>query len=408
MIKKYLKSFTVIFYSILFVLNCGAVFAHSQYDKYHADVKAGIEKAFNMEISHANDYLQKAVELDPENPTGYAFLAMINLFAYDMSYNENEAENRQDSLLNYVNETIIRGEKKISENPKDSNAYLAMAIARTVRLNWYIRKKKESIHLAHETSVTWDSIKKAQEYNPQNYDTYFLTGLFRYHIDHFPGLPRFFASLLITSGDRQKGLQEIKLASQKGDLLKLPALLELFSVYSNFEKQPTRALSIISKFKKDFPDNYNFYFALANVHSDLHRFDDAFNIAGEIENNIRSGISPFIPQLQPRYDQLMGRIFLTAGNYTKAEEYLQKALKDKTRFNARVRAWAYVRLGMISDARKEREKAENYYSKVKEIKEGEGVARIEARKYLKNPYVPPIQEAEKPAAAPNGNGIKKN
>lgn len=404
MIKKYLKSAIFIFCSIVFLINSGAAFAQSQSGRYHAYVKAGIEKAFNMEISHANDYLQKAVKLNPENPTGYAFLAIINLLAYDMSFDENEAKSHQDSLLHYVNETIKRGEKKIAENPQDSKAYMAMAVARTARLNWTIRLKKY-LSLAHETSVTWKSIEKAQEYDPQNYDAYFLSGLFRYHIDHFPGMPRFFASLLITSGDKQKGLQELELASQKGDLLKLPTLLELVSVYSNFEKQPARALPIISKLKETFPNNYNFYFALANVLSDLHRFDDAFNIARDVENKIRSKETPFVSQLQPRYNLLMGRIFFTQGNYSKAEEYLQKALQDTTRFNARVRAWSYVRLGMISDARKEREKAENYYSKAKEIREGEGIAQIKARKYLKNPYTPPAKKkaAEASNISPIGN-----
>lgn len=393
---------------IFFVVNTGN--AQSLSDKYRFYLKTGIEKAFNMEIANANSYLQKAVKLDPENPTGYAFLAVLNLFAYEMSYDESISRSHQDSMLHYVDQTINRGEKKIDKNPKDGEACLAMAMARTARLNWSIRHK-EYFSLVHETSVTWKLIEKAQEYDPQNYDVYFLTGLFRYHIDHFPGLSRFFVSLMITPGDRKKGLQELELAAQKGDLLKLPALSELSSVYSNFEKQPAQALPIISKLKEMFPDNYNFFFALANTYSDLHRFDDAFNIAREIERKILAGIPPFVPQLQPRYDQLLGRIFFTRGNYTKAEEYLLKAIKNRTRFNARVRAWAYVRLGMINDARGEREKAKDYYSKALNVKEEKGLAQIEARKYLKKTYVPPAKKEEATQAAKkplNGNGSSGN
>ena len=87
----------------------------------------------------------------------------------------------------------------------------------------------------------------------------------------------------------------------------------------------------------------------------------------------------------------MGRIFFTQGNYAKAEEYLQKALKDTTPYNARVRAWAYLRLGMISDVRKEREKAEEYYAKALDVKGGEGTAQIEAKKYLETPYMLPAK-----------------
>ena len=243
--------------------------------------------------------------------------------------------------------------------------------------------------MAREASSIWEYLEKARESDPQNFDIYFLMGSFRYHIDHLPGLTRFFSSLIVTSGDRQKGLQELELAAQKGDLLKQLAMSELSSDYLNFEKQPARALPLILELKEFFPNNYNFTFALGNALSDLHRFDDAFNIAMEIEKSIRAGLPPFAPQLQPRYDQLMGRIFFTQGNYAKAEEYFQKALKDKNLYNARVRAWSFLRLGMISDIRKERKKAEEYYSQALEVKGGEGTAQIEAKKYLDTPYVPP-------------------
>ena len=341
-----------------------------------------------MEFPDANAYLQKAVELDPENPTGYAFLAMINLFAYEMSFDENIRKSNQDSMLRYVDETLSRGEKRIVKSPKESNVYLAMAMAKIARFN-FASHNKQYVSMARDASNIWEYLEKAKEINPHNYDLYFLMGSFRYHIDHLPGLTRFLSSLIVTSGDRLKGLQELELAAQKGDLLKQLAMSELSSDYLNFEKQPARALPIIMELKELFPNNYNFSFALANTLSDLGRFDDAFNVAREIEKNIRTGLPPFAPQLQPRHDQLMGRIFFTQGNYAKADEYFQKAIKDTNPYNARVRAWAYLRLGMINDIRKERKKAQEYYSKALDVKNGEGTAQIEAKKYLETPYLPP-------------------
>ena len=362
--------------------------AQQQPDQFRSYLQLGIKKAFNLEFPEANVYLQKAVEVDPENPTGYAYLAMTNLFAYEMSFDENIRKINQDSMLHYVDETLARGEKRMGKNPKDSNAYLAMAMAKFTKFNW-LNRQKQYFNMAREASSIWEYLEKARESDPQNFDIYFLMGSFRYHIDHLPGLTRFFSSLIVTSGDRQKGLQELELAAQKGDLLKQLAMSELSSDYLNFEKQPARALPLILELKEFFPNNYNFTFALGNALSDLQRFDDAFNIARELEKNIRAGLPPFAPQLEPRYDQLMGRIFFTQGNYAKAEEYFQKALKDTNLYNARVRAWSFLRLGMISDIRNDRKKAEAYYSNALEVKGGEGTAQIEAKKYLDTPYVPP-------------------
>ena len=97
---------------------------------------------------------------------------------------------------------------------------------------------------------------------------------------------------------------------------------------SYFEEQPAKALPIARELKEKFPRNYNFAFALATILSELQRFAEAFAVAGEIEKGIQAGTPPFVPQLLPRYDHLMGRILFNQGEYARAEEYFRKALAD--------------------------------------------------------------------------------
>ncbi len=351
-------------------------------------LKQGIEKAFNLDNTAADIYMQKALELDPENPTVYACTAMVCFFSYEMSFEPKDRDRNQELMLRNIGEAITKGEKRIEKNSKNGQAYFAVALAKIVKVHWAIHQKKYSL-IAQETSNIWDYLEKAKEGDPQNYDIYFLMGLLHYHIDYLPGFTRMLSSVLITSGNNQKGLQELELAAQKSYLLKELAQSELTSAYLNFEKNPAKALPFARELKKKFPKNYNFLFALANILSDLHRFEEAFDIAREIERSIQGGIPPFVVQLQPRYNQLMGRILFTQGEYDRAREYFQKALQDTSLYNARVRVLAFVRMGMIHDTRKERKQAEEYYSKALEVEGGEGVAQIEAKKYLNTPYVPP-------------------
>jgi Tfp pilus assembly protein PilF len=361
--------------------------AKVQPNQFHFYLKNGVEKSFNLETTSAIASLKKAVALEPENPTGYAYLAMLHLFSYEMSYDLETQKKDQEAIVRYVSETLLRGEKRVAMNPKDSEAYLSMALAKIAKVHWAIHEKRYLV-MAQETSNIWNYLEKAKEADPNNYDIYFLMGLLHYHIDQLPGLTRFVSSLLITSGDNQKGLKEIELAGQKGDLLRDIALSELYSVYLNFEKQPVRALLFARELKEKFPNNYNFLFALGNTLSDLHRFEEAFNIARQIKKNIQAGKPPYVPQLQPRYNQLMGRIFFNQGEYDQATQYFQEALKDTAFYNTRVRVWTLVRLGMIQDIRRDRARAEEYYSKALEIENGEGTAHVEAKNYLKTPYVP--------------------
>jgi tetratricopeptide (TPR) repeat protein len=362
--------------------------AQTRPDQFHYYLRYGIEKAFNLEMANAIASLQKAVDMDRENPTGYAFLALTHLFSYEMSFDPKERNKDQAEMLRNVSETMNRGAKRIEKNPADDQAYFAMALAKIAKVRWAIAQKRYFM-VTNETSDIRDYMEKVKKGDQKNVDYYFPMALLHYHIDHLPGLTRFLSSLMITSGDRKKGLQELELVAQKGHLLKELAKAELSNVYLNFEKQPARALPFVKELKDKFPNNYNFSFALANTLADLHRFKEAFVIAREIENGIHAGKPPFSPQLQPRYDQMTGSILFKQGEYAKAMEYLQKSLRDTSPYNARVRAWAFVHLGMIHDVFKERKQAEECYAKALQIAGAEGAAQIEARKYLKNPHAPP-------------------
>jgi len=361
--------------------------AETQPNQFHSYLRQGIDNAFNLETASANVYLKKAVELDPENPTGYAYMAMLSLFSYEMSFELKDRDINQEALLHYAKEALAKGEKRIEKNPQDNYAYFAMALAKIAKIQWAIHQKRYFI-IAQETSNIWDYLEKAKGGTSQNYDTYFLTGILHYHLAHLSGFTRFLSSAFIISGNHQKGLQEMELAAQKGDLLKELAQAELSSDYLNFEKQPERALPYAQELSKRFPNNYNFSFVLGNTLADLHRSEEAFDIAREIKINLQTGISPFVHQLQPRYNQLMGRILFNQGEYDSSIEYFQNVLNDTSFYNARTRVWAFVRLGMIQDIRKKRKQAEEYYLKALEVEGGEGAAQIEARRYLKIPFVP--------------------
>lgn len=354
-------------------------------NQYRSFLKSGVDKSLNLEMVEAQAYMQKAMMLDPENPTACAYLALLDMFAFEISFDEQSRKKYQDSMLNYVDEALARGEKRISKNGNDGEAYLAMAMAKIAKVRWATQQKHYLV-MAQETSNIWDYLQKASENDPSNYDVQFLMGIFHYHISHLPGLTRFVSSILITSGDRVKGLQELELAAQKGNLLKRLAQVELASVYFYFEKQPARSLSILRDLRERFPNNYNLLFSLGNALSELHRVDEALSIARNIENKIKTKTPPFTSELQPRYDQLMGKILFDQGNYARATEYFQKVLNNTSSYNARVRAWSYVRLGMIQDARRERKLAEDYYNKALDVEGAEGAAQIEARNYLQTPY----------------------
>jgi tetratricopeptide (TPR) repeat protein len=375
-----------LFICLSFLLPAGeAAAAETQPDQLHAYLRQGIESAFNLDHAGAISSFQKAVELDRESPTGYAFLALAQLFSYETSFDPKERENCQEAMIRYVGVAVTRGEKRIGKNPRDGQAYFALTLAKVVKVRLALMQKSY-FTVAKESANAWDYLEKTRVVDPNNYDNYFPMGLLHYHLDQLPGVTRFLSSLVITAGDKHKGIQELELAMQKGDLLRELAQAELSSVYINFEKQPAQALAMTVDLRERFPRNYNFSFSLANIFSELGRFEEAYAIARDLEKGIQGGKPPFAPQLQPRYDHLLGRILFNQREYARAENCFQKVLKDTAPYNARIRASALLRLGMIHDIRQERKRAEEYYNRALEVEGGEGVAQVDARQYLKTPY----------------------
>ena len=388
--KKQHFGLLVVLGALMIFMPTGTAAAQAQSPQYRSYLRQGIGKALNLEWQSAFGHLQKAVELDREDPTGYAFLSVVHLFASELSFAEKERLAYQEPMLRYAGAALAKGQKRIERHPEDGQAYLAMALTAIVKIRWAI-KQRSYLTVAQEAARAWDNIQRAKAANPQDYDIYLLMGIFHYHIDQLSGLTRFLSSLLITSGDRRLGLQELRLAAQRGDLLKELAQAELSAVLINSEKEPAEALPLILTLKDEFPGNYHLSFALATTYAELLRFEEAFVAARELEKGIQSGKPPYVPQLRSRYDSLMGRIFFNQGDYAQAADALQKVLGNQSPYNIRNRAFALLRLGMIHDVRRERKQAREYYARILEIEGAEGSAQVQAKKYLSEPYVLPAR-----------------
>lgn len=386
-----LKKILIILFLEFCFLPCNLGFAFDtrlpehRVGNYQIYLLQGLDKSFNLDEDAADASLRKAMELEPDNPTGYALEAMLHMFAYEMCFSLEQRQKEKEAIFYFSEEALVRGKKRIAKNPKDSQAYLAMALAKIAKVNWAV-KEKRYIAMTRETANIWSYLEAAKSCDPNNYDADFLMGLMHYHIDHFAGMTGFLSSWLITEGDRQKGLAEIRTAAQKGYLLREMAQVELVSIYLNYEKQPSKALPIVQELRNKFPNNFNFHFTYGVALLELCRFAEAEAIAAQIEKNISGEVPPFVPQLQPRYYQLMGRIHFKRGEDGRAESYFQKAIQDKLFYNIRTQARSLLYLGMIHDIRQERKYAQDYYKRVLKIEGAEGAARIEAKGYLKTPY----------------------
>lgn len=361
----------------------GAAAAETRSGPLHAALRQGVESVFNLDHAGASAAFQRVVENDREGPTGFAFLAVAHLFFYETAFDPQERGQRREEMLRCILAAVVRAERRLARNPLDGHSLFALAVARMVKVRLAIGQRSYLL-AAQESLLAWHDMEKAREADPANDDVYFLRGLLHYHLDQLPGGVRLLSSLLMTAGNRHQGLQELERAMLRGDYLRELAQAELASVYAHFEKQPALALPLAADLRERFPGNPHFAFSLAGIYSELRRFDEAQAIARELEKGIRGGVLP--RQLQLRHDHLLGTILFHQGQYARAGGYFQRVARDTAPCNARIRAAALLRMGMICDLQGERKQAEDCYRRALEVEGGEGIAQVEARQYLRTPY----------------------
>lgn len=381
----------LLFFLILFFsgISCLSAWASSPADeKIKMLLLTGMEKGLNLQEKQAYAQFRKAIELNSLNPLAYSFMSMAHLFFYETSFTESEKKENEAALLHSLKEAEKMAEKKIKESPPRAEDYLALAITKMIK-NRYEILQKNYFRAFREAQYVYKTLEKVQELDAQNYEVYYPLGILHYHLHHLPGLARFLSSLFITPADQEKGIQELEIAAQKSFFMQDLARANLVSIYGGYEKKYAKALPLAQSLKVKYPQNYNFNFALANIFSELGKFSAAFAHAKEIEENLRALRFPYRPELWPRYYQLLGKIYFDQGHYDQARHYFNLALKDHSFYNARVRAWALVRLGMIHDVQKQRSLAEVYYQKALEVEGAEGLAQRTAREYLNVPYTSP-------------------
>ncbi len=143
----------------------------------------------------------------------------------------------------------------VKENRKDPNGYLILGGIYGLKGNYEL--------LVHDFIAAYFDGKSAVKYmrqaleiKPDLYDAYFGIGLFEYYTATLPSVIKVL-SVFISTGDAQKGFDQITIAKEKGCFSKQTATLVLIRIHLD-EKSPffnaTKAKKLIKEFEREHPN----------------------------------------------------------------------------------------------------------------------------------------------------------
>lgn len=211
--------------------------------------------------------------------------------------------------------TAIRSRSdKSKEEEIEAIYYLGSAQAIRSRLSLY---QNHAIPAAQFARASQDSFAALLKLDPNYADGYYAPGSIYYRVGLLTDSPlgRVATSMLgaksLPTGDRERGLDYLKRAAEKGAITSIDAKLALLEIYTFNESRFDQALVIARELQSKYPDNQTFARYLLRIYSGLKDRAKLTQVARQVLAQVKAGkpnFGPFMKAEAERYLAEAGKL----------------------------------------------------------------------------------------------------
>jgi len=322
-------------------------------------IQRGVNLTLNMRFEQAIALFDSLIRVQPKDPAGYFLKSAVYFWMYTQDVRMADVGDRFEEISM---QGIEVAEARLDENERDLDAKFFLG-AIYGNLGRYYIMNSSWIKAYWYGSEGKDLLEEIVESDPEYYNAYLGLGIYHYYADILPGVIKVLSYILGIEGDKQKGLQELKLAIRKGSFVKSEAQFFLAMTYMYFEYDYLQARNLWRKLAKGHPENT--YFILAQAHCEMYM------------NNYTAALHLYKKALARKDDRLIfamnrahyfvGEIYFKMNRFKQAAYHYEQAVKNippKDGQRHWIYAWGKVHLGETYEMLGEREKAERCYRDV--------------------------------------------
>lgn len=257
----------LILYFFLFIPN---VYPDQKSSVIFAGVDTLVDQAIDRVYSkHYDDALKmcdEVIQKYPDNPMGYLGKAAVYHFIM-LNYRVSIFDTSYERLTSLA---VTYGERTIQQHPDDAYAYFVSGAAYGFRgLN---RIRKGQWFGAFKDGLKGVShVKQAHAMDSTLCDTYYGLGLYYYWKSAKAKVLTF---LRLMKDERDKGIDYLKIAIEKGRFSSQEAVFALIEIYY-YEDRYQEAFELCLSLKQRFEDDPTWSYLIAKIAEKLNRHDDA-------------------------------------------------------------------------------------------------------------------------------------
>lgn len=229
-------------------------------------VDKALDLVYDQNYEDAKKLCEEVIAKYPDNPMGYFGHAAV-YHLYMMSYRVNVYDAKFDSLASL---TIEIGNQAIEKNKNDPNAYFVLGAVYGFRgLNRIRKGQWFKAFLDGLKGVS--NIKKAHKIDPTLWDTYFGLGLYYYWKSSKAKVLTF---LRMMKDERDKGIEYLKIASEKGRFTSFESKISLVEIYY-YEDRHEEAIEECFSMKERFAGDPTWNYITAKTLGKLERWSES-------------------------------------------------------------------------------------------------------------------------------------
>lgn len=277
-------------------------------------IKRGTKLTIDQKYPDAVALFSKLQRRYPENPAGYFFHAAV-LQTQMMDF---EKYDRIEEFERLIEKTITFARKQIKLNPDDARSYFYLGGAYGYRAFYHGKQKRYFEALQHSRRSV-EALKMALQADSTLYDAYFGIGTYLYYRSK---LSRYLTWLPFVEDEREKGMQMIKTAIQKGKYARYSAM-NTYGWICIEEKLYEEGFEVIRQALAEFPESRVFLWCAGKLSAKLARRQQAIEYYSRILDSLESQnlLSPY-NEVSCRKQML--EIYLEMGDLEKAKRECRK------------------------------------------------------------------------------------
>lgn len=373
----------LIFYSV-------SISTFAAQGKYDSLVTLGIKQIYSIKFKQAEKTFRELIADYPDHPAGRFFLAMIDWWKVLLNPDD---ESHDDIFFQKLEDVIYQCDQILDKNPNNVDALFFKGGA--IGFRGRLRSLRESwLKAADDGREALPIVEKASNLDPGNKDVLLGFGIYDYYAAVIPDEYPLIKPLMIffPSGDKAKGLKELKSTAENGKYARYEAQYFLMTLYYNYENNPYKAYEYAKELNEEFPDNPVFERWRGRIAARKGDYVNSSEIFKDVLMKADSGLTgyTFLPAKREA-TYYVALQYKNINALDSSEYYFNKCVeysKDLDRDGeSGFMINSILYLGMINDQVGNRGKALDYYNELLDMKEY-GSSHSLAEKYIKKPYRP--------------------